>query len=167
MHLEVAVDGHFDERLLVDAVREAAARHPVARARLADSRETDVRYSWEIADELESVPLELVDCDDDDALEAARRRALGRVPALDTAPPFALTLARGGDGDSLILNLHHAAGDGIGALRLMGSILRAYAGEDDPIPGVDQLEARPTAATPRCRPTASRRCGSTPARLKR
>ena len=33
------------------------------------------------------------------------------------------------DGDSLMLNLHHAAGDGISAERFMLSILRAYAGE--------------------------------------
>jgi NRPS condensation-like uncharacterized protein len=142
VHLEVRVEGRLEARRLAEAVHEAAARHPVARARLADSRDTDVRYHWEIADELEDVPLEVVECGDEGALECERRRALGTAPDLSSAPPFTLTVAHMEGGDSLILNLHHAAGDGIGALRLMGSILRAYAGEEDPIPDVDPIEAR-------------------------
>ena len=142
VHLEVQAEGRIDEARLADAVREAAARHPVARARMSDSRGTDVRYHWEMADELENVPLTVADCRDEPSVEAERERALGCVPSLDEAPPFALTLIHRPSGDSLILNIHHAAGDGIGALRLMGSILRAYAGEDDPLPDVDQVEAR-------------------------
>src|SRR5690349_14938122 len=142
VHLEIKVDGRIDARRLTDAVHDAAALHPVARARLAQSRGTDVRYHWEIADDLENVPLEVVDCPDDGALECERRRALGTAPDLSSAPPFTLTLAHMDAGDSLILNLHHAAGDGIGAVRLLGSILRAYAGEEDPIPEVDPIEAR-------------------------
>jgi NRPS condensation-like uncharacterized protein len=142
VHLEVKVDGRIDARRLAEAVHDAADRHPVARARLQESRGTDVRYHWEIADELDDVPLVVVDCPDDGALECERRRALGAAPDLASAPPFTLTLAHMEGGDSLILNLHHAAGDGIGAMRLMGSILRAYAGEEDPLPDVDPIEAR-------------------------
>jgi NRPS condensation-like uncharacterized protein len=142
VQLEVQVEGQIDESRLADAIREAASRHPVARARMAESRGTDRRYHWEIADGLEAVPLEVADCRDESAVERERERALGVVPSLDEAPPFAITLIHRPSGDSLILNIHHAAGDGIGALRLMGSILRAYAGDDDPIPDVDQIEAR-------------------------
>ena len=142
VQLEVQAEGHIDAGRLVGAIRDAAARHPVARARLSDSRGIDVRYHWEIDDELAEVPLEVVDCRDEDAAAKARERALDHVPSLDEPPPFELTLLRRPSGDSLILNLHHAAGDGIGALRLLGSILRLYAGEDDPLPDVDPLEAR-------------------------
>jgi NRPS condensation-like uncharacterized protein len=142
VQLEVQAEGRIDAGRLEDAVCRAAALHPVARARLADSRGTDVRYHWEIADELEAVPLEVADCGDEDAAERERERALAFSPPLDEAPPFALTLIHRQSGDSLILNIHHAAGDGIGALRLMGSILRAYAGEEDPLADVDPLEAR-------------------------
>ncbi|MEA2427873.1 MAG: hypothetical protein QOF37_1501 [Thermoleophilaceae bacterium] len=142
VQLEVEVEGTLDGERLAAAVKAAAARHPVARARLADSRGTDVRYQWDVADELAEVPLEIVDCTDEEDLEIERRRAYGAVPPLDGPAPFTLTLAHRSGGDSLMLNLHHAAGDGIGALRLMGSILRAYAGEDDPMPDVDQVEAR-------------------------
>ena len=41
-----------------------------------------------------------------------------------------------------MLNLHHAAGDGLSALRFMGSIARAYAGVADPVPDVDPLAVR-------------------------
>jgi NRPS condensation-like uncharacterized protein len=142
VHLEVALDAPADERRLEHAVRAAAALHPVARARLADHRSTDVRYSWEIDDELEHVPLEIRRCDGPAELARAREQLLGFSPPLDSAPPFALTLAQHPDGDSLLLNLHHAAGDGLGAVRLMASILRAYAGEDDPCPPIDPLEVR-------------------------
>src|SRR4051794_37144242 len=142
VQLEVQAEGRIDEERLATAIRNAAALHPVARARLSDSRGTDIRYHWEIDDELSEVPLDVAECGEGSEVESARERALGTVPALDEAPPFALTLIHRPSGDSLILNIHHAAGDGIGALRLMGSILRAYAGEDDPIPDVDQVEAR-------------------------
>jgi NRPS condensation-like uncharacterized protein len=142
VHLEVQAEGRIDADRLADAIRRAAELHPVARARLSDSSATDRRYHWEIADELAEAPLEVVECSDGAEVERARERALGAVPSLDDAPPFALTLIQRPSGDSLILNIHHAAGDGIGALRLMGSILRAYAGEDDPVPDVDPIEAR-------------------------
>jgi NRPS condensation-like uncharacterized protein len=142
VQLEVQVEGRLDESRLTDAAREAAARHPVARARMADSRGIDIRYHWEIEEELGDVPLEVADCRDEPSVERVRERALGCVPSLDDPPPFALTLIHRPSGDTLILNIHHAAGDGIGALRLMGSILRAYAGDDDPLPDVDPLEAR-------------------------
>jgi NRPS condensation-like uncharacterized protein len=50
-----------------------------------------------------------------------------------------MVLARGPDSDSLLLNLNHAAGDGVSAARFMLSILRAYAGEEDPVPQLDPV----------------------------
>jgi NRPS condensation-like uncharacterized protein len=146
VHLEIRVEGRVKASRLRTAVRDAAARHPIARARLADSRLTDVRYRWEIADELDQIELEEVDCTDPAALPEARERLLGRTPRLDRHGPFALLLAHDPDGDVIALNLHHAAGDGLAALRLMGSIARAYADEDDPLPPVDPLEVRDVGA---------------------
>jgi NRPS condensation-like uncharacterized protein len=75
-------------------------------------------------------------------VETARERALSVAPPLESGPPFTMTLAHGPDGDTLILNLHHAAGDGMAALTLMTSVLRAYTGEDDPEAPVDPLAVR-------------------------
>ena len=142
VQLEVQVEGEVDAERLRGAIGEAAHRHPLARARLADTSAIDPRYEWEILDELEDVPLEVTRCAGDGELDAARERHLGESPPLDRPGPFAVLLAHHPKGDSLVLNLHHGAGDGLSAVRLMGSIARAYASEEDPIPPVDPLAAR-------------------------
>jgi NRPS condensation-like uncharacterized protein len=143
VHVEIRAEGRIDAQRLEEAVRAAALRHPMARARLADKRLTDVRYEWEIADELEEVDLEVVEGEE---LDAARERLLSRTPSLDRPGPFSLVLAHDPQGDTVVMNLHHAAGDGLSALRLMGSIARTYAGEDDPVPEVDPLQVRDVGA---------------------
>jgi NRPS condensation-like uncharacterized protein len=120
VHFEVRLREELDAGRLATAVRDAALRHPLARARLAEWRRSDRAYHWEIEDELAEVPL---------TVGGARERFLSSIPSLDAAPPFTLLLSR----RALVLNLHHAAGDGIAAARLMRSILRAYRGEDDPV----------------------------------
>ena len=49
VHLEIRVEGRIGAARLKDAVRRAALVHPMARARLAQARATDVRYRWEPA----------------------------------------------------------------------------------------------------------------------
>jgi NRPS condensation-like uncharacterized protein len=142
VHLEVAVEGEIDEQRLRDAVLAGIRAHPLARARLRPALPTDVRYHWEIADDVDDVPLEVVACEDRAGLDAARERLMSQSPSLESPPPFAVTLAHHPGGDVVMLNLAHAAGDGMSAVRLMASFLRAYAGENDPLPGVDPLEVR-------------------------
>jgi NRPS condensation-like uncharacterized protein len=142
VQLEVGVEGRVDEDRLAAAILDGARRHPLARARLCPARGIDVRYRWELVEELSEAPLEVADCGDDEALAAARERLMSTSPDLDEAPPFAMTLAHHPAGDAIMLNLNHAAGDGISAVRLMDSILRAYAGEDDPQDPVDPLAVR-------------------------
>jgi NRPS condensation-like uncharacterized protein len=139
VHVEIRVEGQIDPDRLRSAISAAARRHPLARARLARSRATDVRYRWEIADELEDIDFEEVE---PGQLSEARERLLNRTPALDRFGPFAVLLAHDTGGDVIVLNLHHAAGDGLAALRLLASIARAYGDEEDPLPAVDPLEVR-------------------------
>lgn len=110
MHLEVRVEGRVELDRIKQAVRTAAQLHPMARARLGESRLTDVRYRWEIDEELEHVAIEQVVCDDPAELTAAREALLSRTVPLDRPGPFALLLAHAPDGDVVLLNLHHAAG---------------------------------------------------------
>jgi NRPS condensation-like uncharacterized protein len=155
VHFEVRVAGRLDADRLASAVAAAAARHPIARARLASWRPADRGYRWEIVDELDP-PLTIVECADEAELAVARERLYGVSPSLDVAPPFIVVLAHAPAGDTLLLNLHHAAGDGMGAARLMLSILRAYAGADDPIPALDPLQARDVGALADAASTAQR-----------
>ena len=73
--------------------------------------------------------LRTVDCEDDEALDAARRKLHTAGPPLTVLPPFAVLLARHPAGDVLLLNLNHAAVDGFGAARLLERLARAYAGD--------------------------------------
>jgi NRPS condensation-like uncharacterized protein len=142
VHFEVRTHGRLDAERLTEAIAAAALRHPIARARLAEWRYSDRAHRWEIADALVDVPLEVVTCADATALAVERERLLSCSPPLDAAPPFRMLLAHQSGGDTLVLNLHHAAADGIGAARLMLSILREYAGADDPVPPLDPLDVR-------------------------
>jgi NRPS condensation-like uncharacterized protein len=138
VHMEVQVEGRIDARRLREAIAQAAERHPIARARLADHRGTDRRYEWEVGEALDEVPLEVFDS----GAAAERERLMSFSVPLEHAPPFAVSLVHDDDGDFVMLNLRHAAGDGMASVRLMASILRAYGGQDDPLPPVDPLEVR-------------------------
>jgi NRPS condensation-like uncharacterized protein len=142
VHLEVRVTGRLDPDRLAAALAVAVQHHPIARARLAESRSTDRCHRWEILDCLSEVPLHIAACDDEAMLAEARERHFAFTPSLDVAPPFAVLLAHVPDGDAILLNVNHAAADGIGAARLMRSILLAYAHEEDPDPPVDPLAVR-------------------------
>jgi NRPS condensation-like uncharacterized protein len=146
VHVEVRLGGRADAARLRTAARVAAGRHPMARASLSPRGLVDRHYHWEVADEVVDLDVEEVECADDDDLDQARERLLNRTPSLDRPGPFALLLAHHADGDVVAINLHHAAGDGLSAVRLLASIARAYSGEDDPVPDVDPLAVRDVAA---------------------
>jgi NRPS condensation-like uncharacterized protein len=179
VHYELQLGVHLASERLTPAIRTAVQRHPLARARLAPWRFHDRTYHWDVAEHLPDVPLTVVECGDQAALDAARERLFAASPPLDAAPPFAMVLARRPDGDSLMLNLHHAAGDGISAARLMLSVLRAYVAVEDPVPELDPLavhdvrtfaaarSARERDARRRALASASRRTFSPPTRIAR
>jgi NRPS condensation-like uncharacterized protein len=56
-----------------------------------------------------------------------------RSVPLTGSSPLRLCLAHHPGGDVVMLNLNHAAGDGVAALRLLRSTARAYAGQHDPV----------------------------------
>lgn len=65
------------------------------------------------------------------------------VPLVES-PPLRARLTHSPGGDLLMLNANHAAMDAIGALRLLRSVARAYAGEPEPETSAvpDPIEAR-------------------------
>jgi NRPS condensation-like uncharacterized protein len=154
---EVRLQQHLDTPRLAGAIAAAARRHPLARARLASWRFQDRSYKWEIDDELGHIPLIAVACDDEEALAKQRERLFTTTPSLERAPPFAIVVACGPESDSILLNLHHAAGDGVSAARLMLSILRAYAGVEDRVPPLDPLEVHDVRRFSGARSAAERR----------
>jgi NRPS condensation-like uncharacterized protein len=129
VQLEARVSGALDETRLRAALGTVLARHT-----------------------LERDPLEVVDCHDDDALDAARARLQSMVVPVTECPPLHVYLARHPAGDVLMLNVNHAASDGFGALRVLHSIARAYAGaaaHDEPLDflAVRDLPVRPASTS--------------------
>lgn len=142
VQLEARVEGHLDEARLREAVCEAVRRHPMARARKAPAGPFDRRWHWEITGDADVDPLRAVACADDAALDAARAELHSLPVPLVESPPFRVRLARHPGGDVVMVNTNHAAIDGFGGLRLLRSVARAYAGDDDPLPEIDLAEAR-------------------------
>jgi NRPS condensation-like uncharacterized protein len=142
IQVELALGGRLDHERLLGAFAAALTRHPMARARLLPARRTDRSWTWEIVPEPDLVPLRAVDCTDDTALAAVRDDLYSRQVPLVEAPPLRVVLARGPEGDRLLLSANHAALDGFGCVRLLHSLAAAYVGREDPPPPVDLADAR-------------------------
>lgn len=142
IELELRVRGSLDEGRLRAAVAVALASHPMTRARQAPARRAQRRFLWEIRSGPDIDALHVVDCPDDVALASVRDDFQSLSVPLVEAPPLRLRLVRHPGGDILMANVNHAAMDAFGGLRVLRSVARAYAGEDDPLPPVDPLEAR-------------------------
>lgn len=147
VHIEIRVSGSIDVGQLRSAIRIAAGKHPIARARLVPAQRGSKTLNWEILPELQFEPLTVLRAENSQQLQRAREQLVSVSVPLDTAPPFRLYLVHYEGGDYLILNVSHAAADGLGSTRLMYSILRAYAGLSDRDGGIDSIGVRNIPAT--------------------
>ncbi len=142
--VEGEADSTPDEARLLDP--RTSAWTVQLEARVAGSLdETRLRAALGTALGPDAVPrecLEVVDCDDDDALNAARARLHGTRVPITRFPPLHAYLARHPAGDLLMLNVNHAAADGFGALRVLDRIARAYAGDADAVSPVEFVASR-------------------------
>ena len=132
VHVEARVAGRLDEERLGRALASALRREPPARVDMLDV-------------------LDVVDCADDDALDRARGEHQGRRVAVGDWPPLRLRLVHHPAGDVVMLNVNHAAADGVGALHVLRSIARAYAAGHDcdrplEFPAANALPVRPASA---------------------
>jgi len=139
---EARAAGRLDDERLRLAVRSALARHPMARARQAPWRFWQTGFTWEITEDAQVDALSIADCPDDAAVARVRSDLYGRPVPLATSPPLRVRLAHHPAGDVILLGVNHAASDGLGTLRLLASIVRAYAGAPDPVPDLDPLAVR-------------------------
>jgi len=141
IHLEARLDGHLDPALLRAAVLTMLATHPLARVRRRRWHGWHRGFTWEIADAPQAPPIDRVHWRTEEELAVHRQTLLASAPPLDLAPPLRIRHAVGPDQDVVILNVHHAAMDGLSCLRLLRSIARCYAGRPDPV-GADPLAVR-------------------------
>jgi NRPS condensation-like uncharacterized protein len=140
VQLEVRLGGRVDLDRLWNAIHAALRVHPLAAARRAPWTGADAGFEWIVADDLQVEPLALRRCRDDELASISAELQGAPIP-IDVSPAMRFLLARTPDSDLLLAAAHHAASDGIGTLRLMTSIARAYAGRPDPTPDIDPVTA--------------------------
>ncbi len=138
VHFEVRVAGRLDADKLTRAIKEAMAAHPLSRARLRAPTLGTRTLTWQIDDEADFFALEVVDV----PAGPARDRLQSLSLDLSASPPFRAMLVREDGGDRLILNCHHAAFDGMSAMRFTTSIAQAYAGDPIDLDGPTLEDAR-------------------------
>ncbi|PZS38177.1 MAG: hypothetical protein DLM62_15180 [Pseudonocardiales bacterium] len=102
----------------------------------------EASYRWDFADEADVDPFRVVECPDGAALDRLRTKLYAPLIPLDTSPGFRIALARRPGGDLLLLSASHIAADGVDALRLLQTIVRAYQGEPDPADPLPLAQAR-------------------------
>lgn len=142
VQFELGTDHHMDEAAFRKAVLSCCRRHPLTRARLAPWKRLDSSYQWDIMDELDLDPVQVVDCPDSAALDRIRAELYTPPFELDTSPALRVVLAHRPGGDLVLLSVSHLIADGVGALCLMQSIARAYRDEPDPPDPLPLAQAR-------------------------
>jgi len=142
VQFELGTDRHLDEARFRRAVQICCRRHPMARARLSQTSRGETSFRWNFADEVDVDPLRVEECPDGAALNRLRTELYAPPIALDTAPGFRVALARRPSGDLVLLSASHIVADGVGAVRLVQTIVRAYRGEPDPADPLPLAQAR-------------------------
>jgi NRPS condensation-like uncharacterized protein len=138
VQLDMRLADHVDTDRLRDAIRESLRRHPLASARRAPWTAADAGFEWVVDEDVQVEPLALRRCAEED-LAAVGAQLQGTPIPIDVSPAMRFLLARTPGSDMLLAATHHAVSDGIGTLRLLTSIARAYAGRPDPTPDIDPV----------------------------
>jgi NRPS condensation-like uncharacterized protein len=142
IQLEIAGSAGLDVGRLEEALLAACRRHPMARSRLVRSGPLSSTNYWQ-PEELTRLHVEVRTCATTAELDTLRTALYSPALDLTIAPPFKVVVARRADAPDLMLfNAAHPAVDGIGLLRLVSSVCRAYRGEEDPPDPLPLREAR-------------------------
>jgi len=137
VHHELWVEGRLDGDRLRSALQAASRRHPLAQAKVLPAADEDRHWFFQIDGSYDLDPLAEIACNDEEEIEIARDELFNKPVPVDEPPLLRALLVHHGAGDRLIINLHHIAGDGIGMVRFLRSVQRAYAREPEPAPLVD------------------------------
>ncbi len=145
IQIEAGFSGQIDDGRLHTAVAEAFQRHPATRLRLYSRRRFLGRSRW-IVEREQSIDagdvLDVVSCENDADRDTTRNEFFSDPISLTQPPLVRVRLVHHPSGDSVMLGANHAAFDGVGGLRLLRSIARAYVGDPDPLPQIDPIQAR-------------------------
>ena len=142
IQLEVASAEALDADRLSDAVRAACTRHPLMGARLERGGPWAARSSWRPGAAL-PVEVRTVDVSSDGELDELRSELYGVHFDLTEGPLLRVVLVRRtGEDDLVLFCAAHPVVDGIGLLRFVLSVTRAYRELPDPGDPVPLSQAR-------------------------
>ena len=123
-----------------DAIDVALAVHPLTRCA--------VDGGWVYDDRASIGTVDVVACANAHDVDQVRIAQISAPLPMDRAPLARAVVARGADEDLLVFTMSHVVTDGLGLLRFMRSVGRAYRGEPDPPPAVDPATAQAALAPP-------------------
>lgn len=142
IHLEIQVSGQIDRSKLEQALKQAIERHPLAHARLGHYDGIDNKYYWELPEQIDHLPLTVWQAANAAELQELRSRLASIQVPITLSPAFMVYLVHYPEGDMLLFNVPHTLADGLGTFRLIRSVINAYAGLPDVVPGFDPLGVR-------------------------
>ena len=105
---------------LADALARLEVRYPLLRARVSQ----EGRAAHYITDDVPPVPVRVAERLTDDAWLTEAAADMSRPFPLATGPLTRLTVLRADGGADLLLNCHHAIGDGLSALYALRDLMR-------------------------------------------
>lgn len=154
IQVEVEVDARLEDERLRAALHTAMAVHPLALARREPITGLEYDYTWRVCAEPDVDPFSVVDCDGEAALAQERRELYSTPIPLGLAPPLRVRLAHLPGRDVLMLCVHHAAFDGVGAVRLLRAVAAGYgdlepADSDVDVIGLAEAREMPETLVPR------------------
>lgn len=138
--------GRLDPARVRDAYNVALRHHPLTQCFVEpDARG---RFQWIQDSDAEISEIEVVECDNEEAVQRLVLDQLERPLPLDAAPLVGAVIARCPNEDILSSHLNHVLADGLGTFRLLRSVARAYRGEFDPPPLADIATAHRALESP-------------------
>lgn len=137
LQLDVRFSGKLDEQKMEAAALAAMQTHPLASVRQRAVQAGDKHYEWESVERADEDPVLAVEVPDNESLDKACNEFYSRRLLLESAPPFRIQIIHHPEGDWLLLKMSHTATDAVGTYRFLMSLLRHYAGVDDPLPTVE------------------------------
>lgn len=141
IQVELGAHGRLDLARLREAVRAACERHVLTRASMRPAKATEKHYTWMIGEASRKELVDEVDCPDGD-VAAARAAFYSPDVPLEDPPLLRVRLVRRPTGDLMMMSVSHVMADGVGTMRILHSITRAYRGVEDPEDPVSLDEAR-------------------------